>query len=137
MYFSSHFATVLILGVASAAILYVIFGPQAIALPDKSKSSISEKHKNSILLVLLSNSLIHIVGFSLLALLINMTINFEAFQFQFGFRRHVDSTLLKSYVNMRDNFIYIGALSAVFLTFSQQYRAKVKKQKSKALKEIV
>lgn len=63
------------------------------------------------------NATVGMLVFSLIALLVNLSINNEAFQFQWGMRRHVDTALLNDYKFIRNMFMGIGLVAGVVSAF--------------------
>ena len=69
-------------------------------------------------------TLVCIIVMGMLGSMVNAVCNYEAFKFQWGFIRRVDTGLLDSYKQIRNMFIYIGAIagavSALSITKKEQ-----------------
>lgn len=61
-----------------------------------------------------------VILFSVMGVLVNLVINFQAFQFQFGFRRHVDTALLNDYKLVRNIFLFVGLLAGLASAFKEK-----------------
>lgn len=93
-------------------------------------TTFSSKNNSPLILVFLYESIIGAIAFSLLGLIINLVINNDAFCFQWGLSKRVDTGLLKDYKFIRDMFLFIGVGVGVLMTTISQLKANKKPQSS-------
>ena len=82
--------------------------------------SVYQRVEASPLLKLAVHAFLGLIVFSLMGLLVNLVINFEAFKFQWGISRRVDTALLNDYKMIRNIFLFVGLFAGLASVFIPQ-----------------